>query len=207
MRSRTRNRPHTAFTLIELAVTLAVLSILSLVAAPMVRDAITHARIANTKNNLRILRDGLEAYATDYGQYPTGSTSPSNSLVSDFDSSIVFRSLLGVYLPNNPSLLEDDFSRETMAAIKKSIALDLHSIPDVVGYSYFDYMNYHVPPWTPLNACAVVSVGPDAKDSGLGIAIRTPFTLSKTIYSPSNGVRSDGDIGVANAPLSAPLMQ
>lgn len=200
-------KQHTAFTLTELAVTLAIVSILALIVAPAVRDAITHARIASAKNNLRILRDGLEAYASDYGRYPSGSTVPSNSLISDFDSSIVFQSLLGVYLPNNPLLLEDDFSRETMKNIKQSIAFDPSSIPDVVGYSYFDYMNYHVPPWTPLKAFALVCVGPDAKDSGLGIAVRTPFTLSKTIYSPSNGVHSEGDIGVANVSLREPLLR
>ncbi len=194
-------KKHTAFTLLELTVAVAVLSILTLTAIPMIHNAQINARVANTQNNLRILRDGLEAFAADCGHYPVGSTTPSNSLISDFDARFALRPLLGTYLPNNPSIAEDDFSRETMLQIKKSIALDLQSIPDLVGYSYFDYAFYHVPPWMPLKAFSLVSVGPDAKDSGLGIAIRNTALLSDTLYSPSNGLRSAGDIGITNAPV------
>lgn len=196
-----------AFTLLELTVALAFLSILSLTAIPMIHNAQIKARVAGTQNNLRILRDGLEAFAADYGHYPVGSTIPSNSLISDFDARLVLRPLLGTYLPKNPSLVEDDFSRETMRQIKKSIALDLQSIPNIVGYSYFDYTYYHVPPWKPLKAFALISVGPDAKDSGLGIAIRNTALLSDTLYSPSNGLRSAGDIGITNASVKLSLFQ
>ncbi len=191
------NRSRKAFTLLELTVTLAVLSILTLLTAPLVQNALIRSRIAATKNNLNVIRNGLESYAADIGCYPVGSTTPIPSLWSDFDACVALQPLLGVYIPNDCSLLEDDFSRETMIEIKQSVALDLN-IPDVVGYTYFDYRRYHVPPWKPLRAFALVSVGPDAKDSGLGIAYRTPHLLSRATYNPSNGIRSAGDIGITS---------
>lgn len=197
--------PRNAFTLIELMVAVGILSLLAVVTVPIARNALTQARIAQTKNQLRILRDGLEAYATDWGHYPEGSTTPSNSLNSNFDTRVALKPLLDRYLPHVPSLMEDDFSRETMNKIKSSIAFDPQSIPDIIGFSYFDYTHYHVPPWTPLRAYAIVSVGPDAMDSGLGIAIRNPMMLSSAIYSPSNGIDSAGDIGITNAPVGLNL--
>jgi len=202
---RTISNQQKAFTLLELLVAVCILSLLAVVMIPFARNALIHARVTQTQNQLRILRDGLEAYAADHGQYPTGSTSSPNSLVSNFDSCIVFQPFLGTYLPNNPSLLLDDFSRETMSNIKSSIAYDPQSIPDIIGFSYFDYQHYHVPPWKPLPAYAIVSVGPDARDSGLGIAIRNPMMLPSTIYSLSNGIHSDGDIGITNTPVGLNL--
>ena len=196
-----KTRHRSAFTLLELTVTLAVLSVLSLLTAPLVQNALMRSRIAAVKNNLRVVRDGLECFAADAGKYPIGSTAPTQSLWSDFDSCVALKSLVGTYISNDPTILEDDFSRETMVEIKKSVAIDLHSIPNAVGYTYLDYTHFHVPPWKPLRAFALVSVGPDARDSGLGIAYRTPQLLPRATYDPSNGLRSSGDIGVTNAPI------
>lgn len=199
------NNHRNSFTLLELVVAMAVVSLLGAVAVPLMYNALIHTRVAKTQQHLCILRESLEMYAVDYGRYPVGSTSPTNSLYSDFDTLILFRPLLCKYLPADSSIIEDDFSRETMSKIKTSIAFDPQTIPDVVGFSYFDYENYHVPPWSSLHAFALVSVGPDAIDSGLGIAVRNPPLLPDTIYAPSNGIRSRGDIGITNARLGLSL--
>jgi hypothetical protein len=120
----------------------------------------------------------------------------------------VLKPLLGTYLPDDPGILEDFFSQEAVGRIKSSIRLDLTSIPDRAGYSYFDYAHFLVPQtWPPKHAFAMVSLGPDGEDSGLGYAIRQPALLGDALYAPSNGVRSRGDIGIGSVALSVRLLR
>lgn len=196
------------FTLTELLTCLVIVGILATLVFPTVQSSLVRARVAQTVADLRILRDGVEAFRIDTGSYPAGSTEPPEwSFLTDYDTTVVLRPLLGTYLPNNPGILEDFFSQEVVNRIKSSIRLDLTSIPNKAGYSYFDYVHFRVPPWPPQRAFALVSLGPDGEDSGLGIAIRYPALLSDALYDPSNGVRSSGDIGIGSVTLPVSLLK
>ncbi|HPA45802.1 MAG TPA: prepilin-type N-terminal cleavage/methylation domain-containing protein [bacterium] len=196
---------RSGFTLTELMVSMTCVGILAAIALPTVQDLLVRAKVAQTVADLRILRDGVEAFALDTGRYPVGSTDPPVSLITNYDARLVLQPLVGTYLPSDSDQLVDGFSVEAVRRIKSSIALDLSAVPDLVGYSYFDYAHFLVPPWQPKRAFALTSLGPDRIDSGLGIAVRQPALLQATRYEPSNGLRSSGDIGIGSLSLPSIL--
>jgi general secretion pathway protein G len=70
--------PH-GFTLIELLVVLALISILATMGLAQYRTGVTHAKEAVLKTDLFDMRDAIDQYYADKGQYP----SALDSLVSD----------------------------------------------------------------------------------------------------------------------------
>jgi len=63
-------RPQTAFTLIELLITVAVIAILAAIAVPNFLEAQTRSKVARAKADMRTLKTALEAYAVDNNSYP-----------------------------------------------------------------------------------------------------------------------------------------
>lgn len=61
---------NTAFTLIELLIVVAIISLLSAIAVPNFLEAQTRAKVSRTKADLRTIATGLETYRTDYNMYP-----------------------------------------------------------------------------------------------------------------------------------------
>jgi len=61
-----------AFTLIELAVVVAVLAILSLIAVPHFLEAQVRSKVSRARADLRTIHTALEAYAADANMYPVG---------------------------------------------------------------------------------------------------------------------------------------
>jgi general secretion pathway protein G len=72
-------RPSAGFTIIELLVVLALISILASMGMAQYRNAQVHAREAVLKADLFDLRDAIDQYYADKGQYP----STLDALVSD----------------------------------------------------------------------------------------------------------------------------
>jgi prepilin-type N-terminal cleavage/methylation domain-containing protein len=192
-------RSDYGFTLIELAISVAILSLLAVIITPTINDALIRARVASTQTNLCILRDGIELYAIDHNQYPPGSFDPPTSLLTNYDSRIALQPLLKRYIPNDTTLLEDYFSKHVLRKIKNNIQMDISNIPNYTGYSYFDYQHFLVPPRDPMKACSVISIGPDGKDSNLGLALLKPSVAKYALYSPTNGTISDGDLGISTS--------
>jgi prepilin-type N-terminal cleavage/methylation domain-containing protein len=193
------------YTLIELMCSAAIVGILATMLFPVVQSALTRAEIAKTYTHLQMVRDGVELFAADQGKYPKGSTEPPTTFWTDYDATVVLEPLLGTYLPNNPEILVDYFSQKTVSEFKKSIRLDLSHLPNYIGYSYFDYQHFLVPPREPNRTFSLISIGPDGKDSGLGVVVIKPSVVRFALYSPSNGVISDGDIGIGSSSLGVPL--
>lgn len=189
------------YTLIELICSMAIVGILATMLMPVVQTALTRAQVAKTYANLQTVRDGVELFAVDHGKYPKGSSELPSSLWTDYDSTVVLQPLLGTYIPNNPDILVDYFSKKAVQDFKQSIRLDLSHLPNYTGYSYFDYQNFLVPPRDPDNGFALISIGPDGKDSGLGVVVIKPSVVRFSLYSPTNGVMSDGDIGIGSSSI------
>ena len=74
-----RRRGASGFTLIELIVVVTLISILAAIALPNFKVAITQAKEATLKEDLYRLRDLIDQYYVDKGQYP----SSLDSLVED----------------------------------------------------------------------------------------------------------------------------
>jgi len=60
------------FTLIELLIVVAIVLILIAIALPNFVNSLTRAKVARVMSDMRTVATGLEAYQTDYLDYPTG---------------------------------------------------------------------------------------------------------------------------------------
>jgi general secretion pathway protein G len=78
-RARARRQPDAGFTIIEILVVLALISILTTIGMAQYRRGVTHAQEAVLKTDLFDLRDALDQYYADKGQYPASL----DSLVTD----------------------------------------------------------------------------------------------------------------------------
>lgn len=65
-----RHRLHSAFTLIELLIVVAIIAILAAIAVPNFLEAQTRSKVSRTLADMRSLATALEAYAVDYNNYP-----------------------------------------------------------------------------------------------------------------------------------------
>lgn len=78
---KTTNRLKTSgFTLVELMIAVAIISVIAVIAIPAYNGYITEARLATARSNIDSLRLFLEDYRLDNGTYvgPSGSTSLAN---------------------------------------------------------------------------------------------------------------------------------
>lgn len=197
-------RKTRAFTLNELLITIAILGVLSVIAVPNVQDSLIRARIASVQNDLRVVADGIEAFAIDQGHYPYGSDEPALQFMTNYDAQKALAGLLGSYLPNTPELLCDPFTQSVVAAINESVALEEDILPDLFGFGYYDYAHFMVPPRPPKPAYGIVSFGPDGNDSSLGLRPLPGVgsLIRGAEYQPSNGLLSGGDLGRFGGSLS-----
>ncbi|HAT32031.1 MAG TPA: type II secretion system protein G [Janthinobacterium sp.] len=65
-----RQRRRRAFTLIELLVVLAIISLLMTVALPRYFGSVEKSKEVALKENLQVLRSGIDKYYADKGEYP-----------------------------------------------------------------------------------------------------------------------------------------
>ena len=63
-------RAETGFTLIELVIVVAIIGILVSVAMPVYKNSVIKAREAVLREDLWVIRDCIDQYFTDKGQYP-----------------------------------------------------------------------------------------------------------------------------------------
>ena len=201
-----------AFTLLELLVVVSIISILAAIAVPSYYDALIRTRIAQVKAELRTLGIALESYRVDHNMFPRKNSNLeffAVYLLPELTSPIPYLNQVRMEDPFGP-VVEYEPPRFTTAEGSDS---SKNNVAGLVrnSYTYTPYMNFADILGTPglkKEAFSVSSVGPDQMDSYI---VDFPFpgfyrypgdTVFDSVYNPSNGVRSAGDIGFFGGDLS-----
>ena len=193
------------FTLIELLVVVAIIGILAAIAVPNYTGAQIKARVAAVKMDLRTLSQAIDSYRVDRAKYPRPPLEPHGFFVSTIVPALTSPiSYLNTPPVNDPFGLVEE--AKMPLPLRAPIENDTFYTPPVPRYSYV-YVSYRVfsewqgSPQLKRDAYLVASVGPDRVDSSL---VYLPFpelsalpirSIQDTVYSPTNGIHSAGDIG------------
>ncbi len=201
------------FTIIELLIVVAIIAILAAIAVPNFLEAQTRAKVSRVKNDLRTIATGMESYAADWSRYPIpadplgqriddvlGTTS-----VSPFETRVpVLLTTPVAYLSSRP---EDIFAavRHGESRLYHAITTDFVNVRAtyaplhnwrLIWTLYFRQLYGGDPPSEVKYL--FVSWGPDMKhdaDVPHVVAPGTPHEHGRgTIYDPTNGTVSPGDI-------------
>jgi type II secretory pathway pseudopilin PulG len=218
-------RANAGLTLIDLLVSVTIIAILALVALPNLLVFQTRAKVAASRNSLRIVANAIDAYHIDHHSYPFPQAS------TDDPFGVVARGALkGLTTP--VAYVGSDAFRDAFGQVRVQVVL---SAPDTglfsdpfrsptpsfnsdqsVLYFYYPSLVYLlVEPVPPGGAFAVVSVGPDLKDS---FAVYYPFprslprraalyginSVADSVYDPTNGTISGGDLAAFGGALAVP---
>ena len=210
-------RMGAAFTLIELLMVVGIIGILALIGMVHFQEAHTRAKVSAAQNNLRVLATGLETYRVDYLRYPT----PRPVLPDDPFGLLADHQLTALTTPIayiSSAAFQDPFG----VIQQRSYAFGYHGAPNaqdndlplppvvnanksVLYYHYNSFANLIEAPGMRIDSVAIISIGPDTQDS---FSVYAPFpeslpeiahqlgihTTKDTLYDPTNGVVSEGDI-------------
>ncbi|MEW6238532.1 MAG: prepilin-type N-terminal cleavage/methylation domain-containing protein [Candidatus Omnitrophota bacterium] len=191
------------FTLLELLVVVGIIGILAAIAVPNYRDAVTKSRIVLVQMDLRTLGTALHSYRLDHNIYPRKQNNLLffvEFLISDLTTPVSYLSSAIKKDPFGPVTefeIKDTFNGETVEYVRA---------PTLVknSYTYTPYMSFSVilsNSGLRREGFALTSVGPDRMDSYI---VDYPFpeyyrypgdTVRDSVYNPSNGIISSGDIG------------
>jgi len=217
-------RKH-AFTLIELLIVVAIIAILAAIAVPNFLEAQTRAKIARVLSDCRTVAVAVQAYRTDWNQYPIPKVyyiaprPPSWNIYTTSVFGTVELSTPVAYLSQTRYI--DPFKPDPGAAGLGNWAFTYPEMKaNFLGYqNYGDWWGNQMPPYAlafggypawpspnPYTGFIVFSYGPDFSYSSspchvLGHIDRRNATeypnWTDAIYDPSNGTVSKGDIGYA----------
>ncbi|MCA9445832.1 MAG: type II secretion system protein [Candidatus Omnitrophica bacterium] len=202
------------FTLLELLIVSAIIGILVAIAFPQYRTARIRSQVVVAESHLRGVETALDLFASDHrGQYP--STLPQ----SPFDplallSAYQLRVLTTPTPYLTPQALNDPFgvveSQLNTPSLSAGNDFPKFLQPNVErSLLYFHYPSLAArlqAPGVALAGSGIVSIGPDRKDSlgayrpfGMDLFRSTFASLGyespyDTVYSPTNGISSKGDI-------------
>lgn len=193
----TRVRPQ-AFTLIELLIVVAIIAILAAIAVPNFLEAQVRAKVSRSKNDLRTLATGLEAYAVDENHYPPAivrGTANDNTGPSIYFTGAT-RAISCRLIPLT-----------TPVSYLSSIPRDVFTLPDPPPTPENDGVcdTYDYLPDTTLgrafsSGCVwrLSSAGPDRVNCFGGGALSQGAAYGPNVggcsYDPTNGTTSAGDI-------------
>ncbi len=175
------NRKRRGFTLIELLIVVAIIGILAAIAVPNFLNAQTRAKVARVVSDLKAITMAMEMYRLDNNTYinenesyvnPEGKPHPEAGLIwlTEMD-----------YMAAIPL---DPFENKYRTAIDndETTGIDMYEVavapanPDPVKKMY-----------------NINSRGPD-QDEDMGARSDLQFGATITSYTPTNGLRSSGDI-------------
>lgn len=197
-------------TLIEVVIVAAVVSLLAAIALPNYMEAQTRAKVSATKSNLRVIGSALEMYYVDHNAYPPARRVFPDDRLAIFAGTQLDRLTHPVAYVQE-GVFRDHFTREARTRYFNHRTDDWSSANPARSLLYFNYRDLAASwemPCLAAAGAAVVSLGPDHRDS---LGAYTPLGLScfeslalyytdlrhplDTVYDPTNGTVSEGDIG------------
>ncbi len=206
-------RTQAGFTLIELLIVVAIIGILTAIAIPNFLNAQTRAKVARVHADLRTISQALEMYYVDSGAYPF--PKPNHAFTIPFHIKTVLEL-------TSPTAYLSSLNFEDPFVPIKTLGKDSPAtFPTYVYVSYRGHWGLqdglrafgvddpkHLP-----DAFALTSQGPDEQDSG-GVWYPGDIMLKKDctgcgqqrLYTPSNGLRSRGDMVRFGGQLDLPAM-
>ncbi len=203
------------FTLIELLVVVSILAILAAIAVPNFLEAQVRAKVSAAKASLRATGGAIEAYRVDSNDYPHSVPRiPEDPLALLCSSQLRVLTTPIAYITSTAQM-RDPFGTARLYSLLQTsgpTAGDADALfPPNEGrsllYYHYESMAERLgKPWIRMEGYALLSIGPDRKDS-LGAyshirpeAFRSAFVYSfirepvSTIYDPTNGTVSVGDV-------------
>lgn len=168
-----------AFTLIELLITVSIITILAAIAVPNFLEAQTRAKVTRVKSDQRTLVTALESYATDYNAYPQSNFVPRFQRFLPLTTPVSYLSTI----PNDPFNPPDAGSS---------------------GFRQTGDYRYGAMPLTTASRFALASDGPDQNNDTDPIRYYPGYSqelfaggvtgFDYTLYDPTNGTISNGDV-------------
>ncbi len=194
-------RRKKSFTIIELLIVVAIISILAAIALPNFLDAQTRAKVTRVKADMRTMLTGLESYAVDHNKYPKrhfGVADPEQNtdhVVPDLDTKMEDLSRLTTPIAYLTSIPVDIFDKSVPAPLNK---IDYYD--PIQTYRYVNFRN--TDPEKKRPGYMLVSVGPDGfigvfPDGDPGGYPPQPIGVRWTyswVYDPTRGTISMGNI-------------
>lgn len=199
------------FTLVELLIVTAILSILAAIAVPNYRDAMIKSRVVKVKMDLRTIGGALQTYRIDRNIYPRKNSDMlffADYLLPDLTTPIPYITQVNVKDPFGPIV---EYEERALTGSESSDGTDKggfaaqEQLPVLKNsYTYTPYFNFalmHGASLLQKEAFALASMGPDQMDSFI---VDFPFpqfyrmpsdSVRDSIYNPSNGILSSGDLG------------
>ncbi len=198
------------FTLIELLIVVAIIGILAAIAVPNFLNAQLRAKIARVQSDLKALSLAIESYRLDRGAYPwpvkNGSYKNTYNVIANCLELTTPVSYISSVLMEDPFIPQRFWNNQEHA---------IH--PTYVYVSYrgdwgktWGGPGYGVPYQELPNGFGMTSQGPDDQDSG---GVHYPLIVkynknlagaNNLVYTPSNGLRSPGDIVRFGGDVPAP---
>lgn len=223
--NRRTTRSALGLTLVELLVVVAVVGLLASIALVNVQRARTRARVAASLAQLRGIGAAIETYRTDYGRYPVPVPSPGDDPFGVV-ASLAIRGLTTPIAYIGPDGFRDPFGDVRLQAGAMAGAFTQQGDPFAPPRPGFNtqqsLLYFHYPtfgrrigePAMNVEAFAAISVGPDLKDSFIvyyPFPERLPaaaarfgvFSVQDTVYDPTNGAVSAGDLAAFGGAVRA----
>lgn len=208
------NRGSRGFTLVELLIVVSIGTILLGIAVPNYLNARIRGQIAVAHANLKRVETALEWYASDHGKYPfTTPRFPTDPLALLADHQLQALTTPIAYLGADSfrdpfGLIEAQFIQPALSSGNDFPRLNQPNLGRSLLYYHYPSLAVRLDsPQLAIEGASAVSIGPDKKDS-LGayrpfdVGLFDPYFPGRgahssrdTIYSPTNGVTSEGDIG------------
>lgn len=195
-----------------------ILAVLAAIAIPSFLNAQTRSKVAAAQSTLRTGVHALEMYAVDHNRYPpTRGRFPQDPLGLLAHHQLTVLSTPVAYLSSS-SVLRDPFGTIELRGPETTVTGGIRAnsrFPELTPpnqsrsllyYHYPDLADRFQEPTLRRQASALVSIGPDLRDSLGAFLPATPEVFATrfarggiqhpldTVYDPTNGTVSEGDI-------------
>lgn len=205
-----------AFTLIELLIVVAIISVLAAIAVPNFLEAQIRAKVARVRADQRSMATAIEAYAVDTNKYPIRRDSwwlsesiwwapPFNAKIYD---PLLPTAAVGLHVITTPVSYISAVPKDVFNTPAVAMAQPGNPYSDVIDYwdahqcdKWWSFMNAQKFKPGIMKGWMLISVGPDLR---IGLSngnpggyppdtVSTQFS-SRSIYDPSNGTVSAGNV-------------